>query len=141
MLTLWKPFNEINRINNEFSQLFRDQWSEPRTTSFAPVVDIEEDEVGITLHADLPGLKEEEIEVQVHEGKLTISGERKLNREKNEKSNYYRERAFGRFSRQFNLGPKLDTSKIEASYSNGVLSVSLPKVPEAKPQQIKISTN
>jgi len=103
-----------------------------------PAVDVTEDKNNVIVKADLPGMKQEEIEVNLDQDILTIKGERKIESEKDEK-NYHRvERAYGSFERSIQLGSDVDKEKIKASYKNGVLEVVLPKIEREKPKQIKV---
>ena len=106
-----------------------------------PAIDVSEDKDNITLTADLPGMKQEEISVLVEDNVLTSKGERKSESEKKEK-NYYRvERAYGSFERTLDLGTAVDSSKIKASYKNGVLEIVVPKSEQAKPKQVRIDVS
>lgn len=138
MLTLWTPRNGLFRFN----PFFDDLWSWGRDNggprSFSPAVDIDEDETKFTIRADLPGVKEEDIEVTVNEGTLVLSGKREETKEEETDGGYYRERSYGSFCRTFRLGTSVDRNGIEANYEGGVLSVVLPKKEELKPRQIPV---
>lgn len=140
MLTLWKPLNELSSFSRAFDEAFR-PLTFKREAFFAPAVDIEEHEDRFVLHADLPGMNEADIDVQVHEGQLLLSGKREYSKEEKTDSGTYRERSYGTFCRRIRLGSTVDAEKIEASYDKGVLSVTLPKKEEAKPRQIPVGTN
>jgi HSP20 family protein len=104
-----------------------------------PPVDVYEDKDNLLVKAELPGLKKEDISISLDNGNLTLSGERKQE-EKHEGADVYRsERWVGRFHRTVNLPCRVDAEKIKASYSEGVLTVTLPKAEDAKPKQIPIS--
>jgi HSP20 family protein len=104
-----------------------------------PNVDITESDTGYAIKADLPGLTKEDIKVDVEDGVLSISGEKKREVEKREKDNYYHfERSYGRFCRSFTLPAHVDGKNIEARYTNGVLEVHLKKTEEAKPKAIEV---
>lgn len=104
-----------------------------------PPVDITESEAGYTIRADLPGLSREDIRVNVRDGMLSISGEKKHEIEKKEKDRYYHfERSYGRFSRSFSLPAHVDGRAIEAKYADGVLEVRLKKTEESKPKAIEV---
>jgi HSP20 family protein len=141
MLTLWRPFNDLNRLSQELEQLYFRGEPNGHRADFTPSVDIEEKENSVLIHADLPGVNEKDIEVKVHEGTLLISGKRESAKEEQGEGKYYSERSYGSFCRTFSLGRNVDAEKIEASYKNGVLTVLLPKKEEVKPKQIPISTN
>ena len=105
-----------------------------------PAIDLSEDKDNFVLKAELPGMKKEEIEISLHEGVVTISGERKQE-EKHESADMYRsERFFGRFHRTVSLPSAVDAEKVTASYKDGILMVTLPKSEAAKRKQIQIST-
>jgi HSP20 family protein len=104
-----------------------------------PAVDVYEDKDSLLVKAELPGLKKEDIEISLHDGSLTLSGERKQE-EKHEGAEVYRsERWVGRFHRSISLPCSVEADKIKATYNEGVLKVTLPKAEEAKPKQIAIS--
>lgn len=140
MLTLWKPFNEMSRWNRDFDAFLQAPRRSATRRGFAPAVDIRESDDGVTLVADLPGVEEEGIEVQVHEGVLLLAGERAAEDDA-KRDLVHRERSHGRFERRFRLGDTIDADNIEAVYENGVLTVSLPKKEQVKPRQIPVSTN
>ena len=108
---------------------------------FNPAIDISEDKDNIVIKADLPGLKKEDVSVNIEDNILTLRGERKSETESKEK-NYHRvERFYGRFERSFNLGTKVDEAHIKAVYKDGVLEVTLPKVAKNAAKQISIEHN
>jgi HSP20 family protein len=108
------------------------------STGFVPPVDVYEDEHQIVLKLEVPGVKPEDLEVQLENNTLTIRGERKLEKEEN-KENFQRvERRYGRFSRIFTLPTTVDSENVKAQYDSGVLKLELNKRAEAKPKQIKI---
>jgi HSP20 family protein len=108
--------------------------------AWMPPVDIVEEKDTIVLTAELPGFKEDQVEIQVENGVLTLRGERKLE-ERTEGKNYHRvERSYGQFVRSFTLPNNVDREGIRANFSDGLLQVELPKREEAKPRQIKIGS-
>ncbi len=130
MLVRWTPFNEMSRLQENLDSLFGSGARE-RVTGFTPTVDVSEDDQKFELHADLPGVKLEALDIQIEKEVLTIKGERKLEQKG--------ERVAGAFSRAFTLPKQVDVEKIAASLKDGVLTVTLPKRPEAQPRQIKIA--
>jgi HSP20 family protein len=116
--------------------------NEPRTARpWSPAVDIFENEDALVLKADLPDIKPEEIDVQVEHQTLTLKGQRKFEQQA-EKGGYHRiERSYGSFVRTFAVPSTVDTEKVAANYSQGVLTVSLPKKETAKPRQVKVGVN
>src|SRR6266478_5827228 len=148
LLTRWEPLREFSVMQdrmNRMNRLFRESYSPEgpeealTTTSFAPPVDIYEDEHNITLKIEVPGIDEKDIDVRIENTTLTVHGERKIEKEEKEE-NYRRvERQYGSFTRTFNLPPTVDAEKVQADYDKGVLKVTLPKKAEAKPKQIKVN--
>jgi HSP20 family protein len=144
VLTRWDPFREFTTLQDRMNRLFRDSFSDGReealtTTSFAPAVDVYEDEHNVALKIEVPGIDEKDIDVRIENNTLTVHGER--NFEKEEKEENYRrvERQYGSFTRSFTLPNTVDTEKVSANYEKGVLKVTLPKKAEAKPKQIRVS--
>src|SRR5229473_6436914 len=148
VLTRWSPFREFSTMQegmNRMNRLFRESYSPEvpeealTTTSFAPPVDIYEDEHTITLKLEVPGIDEKDIDIRVEGNTLTVHGERKIEKEEKEE-NYRRvERQYGSFTRNFTLPTTVDSEKVSAIYDKGVLKIALPKKAEAKPKQIKVS--
>jgi len=144
VLTRWEPFREFATLQDRINRVFRESYrgeagDESLTTStFAPAVDVYEDEHKVTLKIEVPGIEEKDIDVRVENNTLTVHGERKI--EKDEKEENYRrvERQYGSFTRTFNLPQTVDTENVAANYDKGVLKISLPKKAEAKPKQIKV---
>jgi HSP20 family protein len=147
LLTHWEPFREFSTMRdriNRMNRLFRESYSPEgpeealTTTSFAPPVDIYEDEHNITLKMEAPGIDEKDIDVRVEGNTLTVHGERKL--EKDEKEENYRriERQYGSFTRSFTLPSSVDSGQVGAHFDKGVLKINLAKKVEAKPKQIKV---
>ena len=141
MLTLWRPHNDLFRLNREIDAMFRPQRWQSSPASISPAVDIQEDEDGFVLTADLPGMNEDEISLEVHDGVLSLSGKREETQEEKANGHSLRERRHGEFRRSFKLGRQIDAERIEASYSKGVLTVKLPKSELAKPRQIEVTVN
>jgi HSP20 family protein len=144
VLTRFYPYRELNTLQDRVNRLFHESFSGGRdeslaTSSFAPAVDVYEDEHNVTLKIEVPGIDEKDIDVRVENNTLTVHGERKFEKEEKEE-NYRRvERQYGSFSRTFTLPNTVDTESVSADYEKGVLKVKLAKKAEAKPKQIKIS--
>jgi HSP20 family protein len=145
VLTRWEPFREFATLQDRINRVFRESYSgadrdESLTTStFAPAVDVYEDEHKVTLKIEVPGIEEKDIDVRVENNTLTVHGERKIEKEEKEE-NYRRvERHYGSFSRTFSLPTTADTENVSADSDKGVLKISLPKKAEAKPKQIKVN--
>ena len=110
-------------------------------SGWTPALEIYEDKDNIYVRAELPGMKKEEIELSLHDGSLSISGERK-NEEKFKDAEVYRaERFFGRFQRTVSLPTPVQADKVKAQYKDGILSVTLPKAEEAKPKHIDVNVS
>ena len=134
MLTRWDPFTEMNRLSDA---VFR----HAPPSGFTPPVDIREEEDAITLAAELPGLKVEDVHIDVENNVLTLRGERKRE-EKQEQNGWLRvERTHGSFTRSFVLPRTVDAAAIEAELVDGVLSLRLPKKAAALPRSIEIKTS
>jgi len=144
VITRWDPFRELSTLQDRMNRLFRDSFSEGReealtTTSFAPPVDVYEDEHNVTLKIEVPGIEEKDIDVRIENNVLTVHGERKFEKEEKEE-NYRRiERQYGSFTRSFTLPNTVDAEKVNANYDKGVLKITLAKKAEAKPKQIKVN--
>jgi len=144
VITRWDPFCELatlqNRVNSLFQDYGRTNQEELTTTgSFIPAVDVYEDEHKVTLKLEVPGVKEEDLDVEVDNYTLSIRGQRKFEKEEKEENFQRIERRYGSFSRSFALPNTIDTGSIKADYESGVLKIELAKREEAKPKQIKVS--
>lgn len=104
-----------------------------------PVVDLYEDKENLVVKAELPGMKKEDIEISLHDGFLSFSGERKQEKNQEDAEARRSERWLGRFQRSVSLPCRVDPEKIKATYTDGILTVTLPKAEEAKPKQIPIT--
>ena len=144
VLTRWDPFREFSTVQDRLNRLFRDSYGEGReealnTSTFAPPVDVYEDEHNITLKIEVPGIDEKDIDVQIENNTLTVHGERKFEKEEKEE-NYRRvERQYGSFTRSFTLPNTVDAEQVQAHYDKGILKIQLAKKAEAKPKQIKVN--
>ncbi|MBF0148035.1 MAG: Hsp20/alpha crystallin family protein [Magnetococcales bacterium] len=142
-LVSYDPFRQFRSLQSEINRLFdRDMDdSTGQMTAWPLRVDILEDENRIVIKADVPGMEQKDINIHVDNGRLNISGERRFDDETKKENAYRVERAYGRFSRSFQLPNTTDADKISASYRNGVLEVTLPKLEEAKPRSIQVQLN
>jgi len=150
----WQPIESLHReIDRLFDDFGRDFWQPLSPSMFAaeplwrheltwgaaaPAVDVAESEKAYEITAELPGMDEKNIEVKVGDDSLTIKGEKQEEKEEKKKDYYLHERHFGSFERSFGLPEGVDTSKIEAAFKKGVLTVTLPKKPEAQKPAKKI---
>lgn len=144
-LATWNPFRELDEVQNRLGQFFGGTF--PRSgngngglklADWSPQVDISEDEKEYLIKADLPEMKKEEIKVNVTEGVLSVSGERKTEKEEKNKKFHRIERSYGTFERSFTVPEDADGTKVSAEFKEGVLKVHLPKSPVAKPKAIEV---
>lgn len=148
-LTRWDPFKEMDDLHNRMAKLWGltptrpgDGSKEMMTVAeWAPSVDIIEDEKEWLIKADLPDVKKEDVNVTVESGVLTITGERKFEKEEKEKKYHRVERAYGNFLRSFTLPDGADGSKVSAEFKDGVLKVHLPKNEKAKPKTVEVKVS
>jgi len=143
-LTRWDPYREFNTFADRLTRVLsqstpRNRDEEMSLGSWLPPVDIAEDKDTITLTAELPGFKEDQIQIQMEGGVLTLRGERKFEEEKDGRNFHRVERSYGQFVRSFTLPNNVDREKIKANFADGLLKIELPKREEAKPRQIKIT--
>ena len=138
MALLMKPEPFSREIDRVFDAFFGQPDQQARR--WVPPMDLIEAEDQFLLKADLPGLSEGDVNIEVQDGSLVISGERKAEHEQREGGWYRLERAFGSFQRSLTLPDGVDPDRIEASFSHGVLEVKVPKPEERKPRRIEIST-
>jgi len=143
---MWGSLGRLSNLRDEIDRLFEEPLSELARTShllsgWTPALDVYEDKDTLTVKAELPGMKKEDIDISLHDGCLSISGERK-SEEKFEKADVYRaERFVGRFQRALTLPSPVAVDKVKAQYKDGVLTITLPKTEEAKPKQIDVNVN
>ena len=143
-LVQWQPSKSFG-FGREVDRLFDHFWGGVPTgdgteSTWSPSVDVTEAEDDIVVTAELPGVKSEDVKVTVDDNVLTIEGEKKKESESGEGRAHRLERSYGCFVRSFRL-PAVDADNVSASYSEGVLKVSLPKPETAKPKQISVSVN
>jgi HSP20 family protein len=144
VLTRWDPFREFSTLQDRMNRLFRDSYGDVReealaTSTFAPPVDVYEDEHDITLKIEVPGIDEKDIDVRIENNTLTVHGERKFEKEEKEENFRRVERQYGSFTRSFTLPNTIDAEHVQAHYDKGILKVQLAKKAEAKPKQIKVN--
>lgn len=144
-LTRYNPFRDFNHLAGLrlFDDSFDRFFATPATTArpWNPSVDIVENENDIVLKADIPGVEEKDIDLKIEDGTLTLKGERKFEKEDKDKGYHRVERGYGSFVRAFSLPESVDAEKVKASYTAGVLTVTLPKKDVAKPRSVKVSVN
>jgi len=137
----WDPFSDLVQLRDEIGRWFEglERTRERKSAVWAPEVDIRETDKEITITADLPGMKLEDIDVSVDENQLVIKGERKLEKKEEEKDYVRVERSYGSFYRSFSIGIPVKEDQIKASYKDGVLKIVVPKAEAKKPKKIAIS--
>ncbi len=128
----WGPLSRWDDVKQELQQGLN-------LPVFDPSCDIVEDKNQFKVVVDLPGIKKEEVKIEVHENRLTISGERRFESTKNEDTRHWIGRSYGSFERSFSLPSSANAEKIEALFDNGELTLTIPKVEASKPRQIKLS--
>jgi HSP20 family protein len=145
-LATWPGVGRWTSLRDEIDRLFEAPLTELARTSqllsnWTPAIDVFEDKDNVTVRAELPGMKKEEIDVKLHDGTLSISGERKRE-DKHEGSEVYRaERFVGRFQRVVTLPSPVAVDKVKAHYKDGILTITLPKTEEAKPKHIDVNVS
>jgi HSP20 family protein len=147
-ITRWEPFRDLLATQDRFNRLFNQTFSrgfegsgadDISAPTWAPSVDIYENEASLVVKAELPGVDPKQVEVRVENNTLFLKGERKFEEETNQQ-NYHRvERAYGSFVRSFALPASVDPEKVSAEYKDGLLTITIPKREEAKPKSIKIN--
>ncbi len=134
-------YSEVDQLFNSFlgaGSLFGRSVGEGLRDAWVPAVDVQETDKSFVFRAELPGLGKDDIEITLEENLLTLSGERELD-EKNEGETYHRiERAYGKFSRSFSLPSQVDSSKVAASFKDGLLTIEVSKSEQAQPRKIEI---
>ena len=146
-LIRWEPVREISSIQSEMNRLFNSFFDTPTGAGgngathrrWIPPMDLVETENDFVLKADLPGLSDDDVSIEVEDNVLTISGERKSEHEERKEGYYRVERSFGRFSRSLTLPEGVDPEAVQASFEHGVLEVHVPKPEAKKPRKVAIS--
>ncbi len=146
-MNVWTPFRHLSTLRDEIDRLFETPLdaftneSQQFLSGWMPTVDLYEDRDQLVVKAELPGMRKEDIDISLHGDVLTLSGERKEEKTTGEAQTYRAERFLGKFQRTFTLPSTVDTNKVQASYKDGILTVTLPKAEEAKPKQIEVRVN
>lgn len=146
-LVRWDPAREVDVLQSDMNRLF-DAFFQGRGSNrtngvarWVPPMDLTEGEGEYVLRADLPGLSKEDIDIQVKDDVLTISGERKSEHHENGEGFYRVERSFGRFSRSLDLPAGIEAGSVSADFANGVLEVRIPKPEEQQPTRVQIGND
>jgi HSP20 family protein len=143
LLPLKKERNELARLHRDMDDLFgtffggMPAWAERQVW---PAIDISENESDITVKAEVPGCKAEDIDISVQGNTLSISGQKKHEKEDKEKGFYYAERSYGSFRRDLTLPSEVEPGSIEASYKDGILTIRMPKSEKAKAVKVKVKS-
>src|SRR5437660_2683593 len=145
-LIRWEPVRELSTIQNEMNRLFNTFFDAPSPSNggsalrrWIPAMDLVETGEDFVLRADLPGLSEEHVNIELEDNVLTISGERKAEHQERKEGYYRVERASGSFSRSLTLPEGVDPERVKASFDRGVLEVRVPKPEARKPRKVAIS--
>jgi len=145
-LIRWDPFKDMDELQSRLTKLFgltpartgNDGQELMTVTQWTPSVDIIEDEKEWLVKTELPEVKKEDVKVTVEDGVLTITGERKLEKEEKDKKYHRIERSHGNFLRSFTLPDSADGAKVNAEFKDAVLKVHLPKSEKAKPKAVEV---
>ena len=146
-LIRWTPRRDLMGIQGEMNMLFDDFFGAPRKTEdqdrhlWNPRVNLEEVEDRFEITVELPGLKRDDVKIEVKDRVLTLTGEKKVDNEKKDRNVYLFERAYGRFCRTFTLPDNVDADEIGAEFKDGLLKIEVPKTEEAKPKEIEVKVN
>jgi HSP20 family protein len=141
-LVRWDPIRELDSLQGDMNRLF-DRFFEGRVANgtsrrWIPAMDLVETEDHLVLRGDLPGMTEDDVDIEIKDNVLTVSGERTAEHEEKSEGYHRVERSFGSFSRSLTLPQGIDPEKVEAKFENGVLEVHIPKPAEAKPTRVQI---
>jgi HSP20 family protein len=143
----WEPLRELSSLQSEMNRLFNTVFDAPPAGGgqgavlrrWVPAMDLVESGDHFVLRADLPGMSEDDIEIELEDGTLTVSGERKAEHEQREEGFHRVERSFGAFSRSLTLPKGIDAEAVSASFDRGVLEIRIPKPETRKPRRISIA--
>jgi HSP20 family protein len=144
-LNRWDPFRELEDMHRHLTSLFngnarrsRDGKESMTMAEWSPAVDITEDDKSYIIKAELPEVKKEDVHVHVENGMLSITGERKAEKEEKGKRYHRIERAYGSFSRSFMLPGDIDEGRVSAAYKDGILTVTVSKSEKAQPKRLEV---
>lgn len=144
-LVRWDPFRDMAMLQNEMNRLFEETfrtlgvWAQNGDSSWAPALDVRETDDAFIVEASIPGINPDNLNINLLNNMLTIEGE--VQPEEQEAKFHLRERPYGRFYRSIQLPTPVNSEQIEASYTNGVLRLHVPKAEEAKPKRIAVRSN
>ncbi len=144
-LIRWNPVPELNTSQRQMNRLFDNFFSltpwehiDQPLKAWSPLVDIREDDDAYFVHAELPGIKKEDVKITMNNNTLTLRGEKKHEFEKKDSNYHHFERSYGNFERTFTLPSTVKIDKIDATYTDGILTIVLPKTEDAKPREIQV---
>jgi HSP20 family protein len=138
---IWDPFAALRNLHEEMNRAFQRSLVAPaakQVAFYVPDIDVKDEAGAVTVRADIPGMKKENLDISVQADLLTLKGERKEEAEKKGKDFYHAERFYGAFSRTIELPAKVKAAGVKASYKDGVLEVRLPKDASAQPKRTRI---
>ncbi len=145
MLVRWQPLQEIEEVRRQFDRMFRDitTLDQEAAKGWAPASELRDDGDHLTLKLAIPGIDVKDLDVQVTKDSLTIAGERHVERKEdsNEKGYYWSEISYGKFRRVFALPVAIENERVKAEYTNGVLTLTLPKASEVKAFKVNVTTD
>jgi HSP20 family protein len=145
-LTEWKPFREVTRLRREMDRLWDEYFGpsrralRPLEEEWLPAVDVSEAADKVTIKAEVPGLEAKDIDISIIGDTVTIKGEKKSEREETKENYHLVERSYGSFSRTLRLPAAVEADKVEATYKQGVLTITCPKRETVQPKAIEIKT-
>lgn len=137
-LTRWDPFSELGELRSRFDRMF-EELLDGHERAWTPAIDVVREDDHLVLRADLPGIKPEEVKIEVEDDILTVSGEHRESTEEKDKKYVRRERRYGSFSRSMALPAGVDAKKINATTHDGVVQVEIPLPKEAKKETVTIN--
>jgi HSP20 family protein len=137
-LTRWYPFAELGELRSRFDRMF-DEFSYGRERAWTPAIDVVRENGNLVVRADIPGIKPEEVKIEVEDDILTVSGEHEEHKEEKDKNYVRRERRYGSFSRSMTLPPGVEAKSIKAKTHDGVVEVTIPLPKEAKKETVTIT--
>ena len=145
-LSTWPTIGRLTGLRDEIDRLFESPLAELARSSrllsgWTPALDVYEDKDNLYVKIEVPGMKREDIDVSLHEGSLSVSGERKSEQKHQDAEVYRAERFFGRFQRTVTLPTPVAADKVRAQYKDGILTITLPKTEEAKPKHIDVNVS
>jgi HSP20 family protein len=137
-LTRWDPFGELGELQSRFDRMF-DRWLDGHERAWTPAIDVVRENGHLVVRADIPGMKPEEVKIEVEDDILTVSGEHTESKEEKDTNYVRRERRYGSFSRSMALPAGVDAKKIKARTRDGVVEVTIPLPKEAKKETVTIN--